>query len=148
MTPKPSFDPGLTQQYTGPVLRTINKDGSFNIRRRGTTNIIGNAYMLMVTTTWFRFFLVVGLCYIAVNFIFAGLYMAIGPDGLHPTERDLHLAEFGRAFFFSVQTLTTVGYGSIYPYGFEAHMVAAIEAALGLMLFALGTGLLFARFSR
>jgi inward rectifier potassium channel len=148
MTPKPSFDPGLTQEYTGPIRRTINKDGSFNVRRRGVTNIAGNVYMLMVTTTWVRFFAVVAICYIAVNFIFAGLYMAIGPDGLHPTERDLHLPAFGRAFFFSVQTLTTVGYGSIYPYGFEAHLVAALEAALGLMLFALGTGLLFARFSR
>jgi inward rectifier potassium channel len=47
-----------------------------------------------------------------------------------------------------VQTLTTVGYGSIYPYGFAAHAVAAIEAAMGLMVFALATGLLFSRFSR
>jgi inward rectifier potassium channel len=148
MSPKPSFDPGLTQQYTGPVLRNINKDGSFNVRRRGMTNLAGNIYMLLVTMSWTRFFLIVALIYIAVNFVFAGFYMAIGPEGLHPTERDLHLPQFGRAFFFSVQTLTTVGYGSIYPWGFPAHMVAAIEAALGLMLFALGTGLLFARFSR
>ncbi len=48
----------------------------------------------------------------------------------------------------SVQTLTTVGYGSIYPLGLPAHVVSAIEAAMGLMAFALATGLLFARFSR
>ncbi len=147
MTPKPSFDPGLTQQYTGPILRTINKDGSFNVRRRGMSNLAGNIYMLLVTMSWPQFFGLVAVSYVAVNFIFAGLYMAL-PNGLHPTERDLNLPAFGRAFFFSVQTLTTVGYGSIYPYGFAAHMVAALEAALGLMVFALATGLLFARFSR
>src|SRR5208283_1591195 len=55
---------------------------------------------------------------------------------------------FARAFFFSAQTLTTVGYGSLYPFGLASHIVASIEAAIGLMGFALATGLLFARFSR
>jgi len=58
------------------------------------------------------------------------------------------LGDFSVAFFFSVHTLTTVGYGDVYPLGMPANVLAAIEAGLGLMGFALATGLLFARFSR
>jgi inward rectifier potassium channel len=98
--------------------------------------------------SWTRFLTIVLSAYVAVNFIFAGIYFALGPNALHPNEKELELGRFGQDFFFSVQTLTTVGYGSIYPFGFAAHSVAAIEAAMGLMVFALATGLLFSRFSR
>ena len=86
--------------------------------------------------------------YLAVNSMFASLFLALGPGALHATGRDTGLGEFGRAFFFSVQTLTTVGYGAMYPVGIAANLVAAAEAATGLMGFALATGMLFARFSR
>ena len=55
---------------------------------------------------------------------------------------------FWRAFFFSVETIGTIGYGNITPNNFAAHIVMAIEALVGLLMFALGTGILFARFSR
>ncbi len=144
----PSLDPGLTQQYTGALLRAINKDGSFNVRRRGLHSIAGSVYMYLVNLTWPRFLALVGSAYLAVNFLFALAYIALGIDILHASERDLGLSGFSRAFFFSAQTLTTVGYGALYPYGFAGNVVAAIEAAVGLMGFALATGLLFARFSR
>jgi inward rectifier potassium channel len=147
-SPQPSFDPGFTQQYSGALLRAINKDGSFNIRRRGYSNLSRGAYLHMVGVSWPRFLAGVAGCYLIVNFVFAGLYLALGPDALHASERDLGLGTFGRAFFFSVHTLTTVGYGALYPYGFAANLVAAVEAALGLMGFALATGVLYGRFSR
>jgi len=143
-----TFDPGLTQQYSGTLRRTINKDGTFNVRRRQWSGIAGSVYLHLSTMSWSRFLAIVMTSYLAINLIFAGIYVGIGPGALHPNERDLELGVFGQAFFFSVQTLTTVGYGSIYPYGFAAHAVAAIEAAMGLMVFALATGLLFSRFSR
>lgn len=146
--PSSSFDPGLTQQYTGPLLRAINKDGSFNIRRRGIAGIAGSFYFHLVNMTWRRFLALVLAAYLAVNTAFATIYYLLGRDALHAAEGDLALTPFQMAFFFSVQTLTTVGYGSIYPLGLPAHIVSAIEAAMGLMAFALATGLLFARFSR
>ncbi len=152
MTPAPStnssFDPGLTRQYSGPLLRAINKDGSFNVQRTGLRSLAGNIYIGLVRITWPRFLSFVTATYLVVNALFAGVFLALGPDALHATERSLGLGDFGRAFFFSVQTLTTVGYGSVYPAGVAANIVAGLEAAVGLMGFALATGLLFARFSR
>ena len=144
----PSFDPGLTQQYTGPLLRAINKDGSFNVRRRGLTRLAGSVYMHLVNLSWPRFCGLVFLAYMLVNVLFAALYTVLGSAALRTAERDMGLGLFGKAFFFSVHTLTTVGYGDIYPLGLPANVLAAIEALLGLMGFAIATGLLFARFSR
>ena len=144
----PSFDPGLTQQYTGPLLRAINKDGSFNVRRRGLRGLAGNFYMHLVNLSWPRFWGLVALAFLAANVAFALFYMLLGPSSLRASENNLGLGAFGKAFFFSVHTLTTVGYGDIYPLGLTANVVASAEAALGLMGFALATGLLFARFSR
>jgi|SRR5579862_261900 inward rectifier potassium channel len=143
-----SFDPGLTRQYSGPLLRAINKDGSFNVQRTGLRSLAGDIYIGMVRIPWLRFLAYVTAAYLVVNIIFAGVFLALGPRSLSVSARDLGLGEFGRAFFFSVQTLTTVGYGSVYPVGAAANIVAGLEAAVGLMGFALATGLLFARFSR
>ncbi len=150
MSPAPSsnFDPGLTRQYAGPLLRVVNKDGSFNVQRTGLSGIAGSVYSRLVVITWPRFFALTIAAYLLVNSVFAGIFLALGPGALHATERDLGLGDFGRSFFFSVQTLTTVGYGAVYPAGTAANIVAAVEAAVGLMGFALATGLLFARFSR
>jgi inward rectifier potassium channel len=144
-----AFDPGLTQQYSGALLRAINKDGSFNIRRpRGLRSFAGSVYMLLVTMSWPRFLGLVVLAYLSVNLAFAGMYTGLGPGAIRASAADLGLGDFERAFFFSVHTLTTVGYGDLYPVGLMANVVSSVEAAIGLMGFALATGLLFARFSR
>jgi inward rectifier potassium channel len=147
-TAPPTFDPGLTQQYTGALLRAINKDGSFNIYRKGFRSAAGNAYVQLVRMSWARFLLLFACTYLVVNCIFASIYVELGRNALHASERDLGLFSFEQAFFFSAQTLTTVGYGSLYPFGLPANLVASAEVAVGLTLFALATSLMFARFSR
>jgi inward rectifier potassium channel len=70
----------------------------------------------------------------------------IGVDHLHGMEPEM--GDFLNAFFFSVHTLTTVGYGNVFPSGTLTNAVASLEAATGLMVFAIATGLLYGRFSR
>ena len=82
------------------------------------------------------------------NVLFASLYMAIGIEHLKGADSGSAGVEFVNAFFFSTHTLTTVGYGNIYPLGPVANLVAALEALVGLMGFAVITGLMFGRFSR
>jgi len=143
---KESFDPGLTTQFSGELRRAINPDGTFNVHRKGTRLRDTNLYLKMIDTTWPRFFLVVTIVFLAVNVAFAWLYLAIGIGQLQGTESEM--SAFVNAFFFSVHTLTTVGYGNVFPRGPSANAVAALEAATGLMVFAVMTGLLYGRFSR
>ncbi|MBZ5610039.1 MAG: hypothetical protein LAP38_17390 [Acidobacteriia bacterium] len=141
-----SFDPGLTTQFSGELRRTINRDGSFNVRRKGLRLRDVNLYLKLIDTTWPWFLAVVLSIFLAVNMLFAGIYLAIGAEHLRGNEPEMNA--FLNAFFFSVHTLTTVGYGNIYPVGNWANAVSALEATAGLMIFALATGLLYGRFSR
>lgn len=145
---KPSFDPGLTQQYTGTLKRAINKNGDFNVRRSGVTWRDAHPYLFLISVPWAVFLGIVAAAYAVVNTIFAGVYMAIGPDNIKGIEAPNAWLEFLYAFFFSAHTLTTVGYGNMYPIGSAANAVAAFEALIGLLAFAIATGLVFGRFSR
>lgn len=145
---KPTFDPGLTQKFTAPLRRAINRDGSFNVHRRGTTWRDVHPYLYLINMPWFGFFAFVFLGYLAVNTLFALAYHSLGPDQLQGGDAPTEFARFLNSFFFSAHTLTTVGYGNISPKGTAANFLAAIEAMVGLMGFALATGLLFGRVSR
>src|SRR3984885_6251626 len=112
---KESFDPGLTTQFSGELRRTINADGSFNVKRTGLRWRDANPYLMLIDPTWPRFLLVVMLGFLAVNFIFASLYLTIGIENLKGLESDM--GAFANAFFFSVHALTTVGNGNVYPQG-------------------------------
>jgi len=145
---KPTFDPGLTQKYTGALRRTINKDGTFNVHRRGATWRDANAYLYLINVPWPAFLGIIFAAYLAVNTLFALIYYSLGPGELQGVAAPTEMAHFLTSFFCSAQTLTTVGYGSISPRGTAASIVAALEAMVGLMGFALATGLLFGRVSR
>jgi inward rectifier potassium channel len=145
----PSFDPGLTQKYDGPLHRVINPDGSFNVIRRGTNWRDVNPYLHLVSISWTQFFGWVLLGYILVNSLFAAVYFLLGPGALTRGLDLNHSADrFLQCFFFSSQTLTTVGFGAISPATPAANIVAAFEALSGLLGFAVATGLLFGRVSR
>jgi len=145
---KPTFDPGLTQQYTGVLRRSINKDGSFNVYRRGGTWRDFHPYLQMLSMTWPQFFATILGGYTLINIVFALVYFALGPGQLKGADGASEVDRFLNDFFFSTHTLTTVGYGNIVPATIIANVVVSLEAIAGLMSVALGTGLLFGRFSR
>jgi inward rectifier potassium channel len=142
------YDPGITQLYSAPVSRIINRDGTFNVRRRGATWRDAHPYLLLINMGWCRFLWVVFLGYLIVNTMFAVGYYALGPGQLVGADAPTAARRFAYTFFFSAHTLTTVGYGSISPRGLEAHLLASFESLVGVLGFALATGLLFGRFSR
>ncbi len=96
--------------------------------------------------TW-KFIAFIFLFFGLTNLVFACLYLTIGIDHLGGMVAGSNAEKFGEAFFFSAQTFTTVGYGRINPIGFNASLTASLEALIGLMSFALVTGLLYGRFA-
>jgi len=145
---KPSFDPGLTQQFYSPLRRAINKDGTFNVHRRGTTWRDFHPYLHLVNMGWLRFFGTLVLAYTIANLIFASIYFSMAPNQLDGVNAATEAGRFWSDFFFSTHTLSTVGYGNISPRGSMANVVAAIEALFGVLGLAVATGLLFGRVSR
>ncbi|MCB0588997.1 MAG: transporter [Phaeodactylibacter sp.] len=140
-------DLGFGTSITTSGQRLINRDGSFNIVRRGLA--AWRPYQSLVEISWGHFLGVVVLFYIATNALFAALFVAIGVDTLSGVQVSGTMAgDFAAAFFFSIQTFTTVGYGAMSPVSPAANVVASLDALVGLMSFALATGLLFARFSK
>ncbi len=146
--PRERFDPGLTQKYEHHLRRAINKDGSFNVRRPGHPFSNLHVYQFLIGIRWPAFLGIILGGFVLMNLLFAGVYLAIGVDHLQggrgPTEWDTFL----NALFFSAHTFTTVGYGTIAPVGPLMNAAAAFEALVGLMSFAIATGLLYGRFSR
>ncbi len=142
------FDPGITQSFDGRIRRIVNRDGTFNVHRRGARLRDFHLYQFLLSLSWPAFLGIVLLLFLAINVAFSGLYFLVGIQGL----QGIDIAPSGRAFlhtfFFSVQTLTTVGYGIISPRGMGANIVASLEAMMGVMGFAFAAGLLYGRFSR
>ncbi len=129
--------------------RLLNRDGTFNQRRHGLPFLQSlSFYHYFLTISWPKFFGMVTAGYVGANTMFALGYLACGQDSLAGVEPTRIGGAFWRAFFFSVETIGTIGYGNIIPNNFAAHVVMAIEALAGLLMFALGTGILFSRFSR
>ncbi len=140
-------DLGFGTQIKG--RRMLNEDGSFNVIRKGVKGqSIMNLYTSLITMSWMRFNVIVLSYYLIINLIFAALYMLIGKDSLIGESANNLQDHFWNAFFFSAQTITTVGYGYIHPSGMISNFLAAIESMAGLFGFALATGLLYGRFSR
>jgi inward rectifier potassium channel len=84
----------------------------------------------------------------AVNALFAFAFLLCGPDALQSTAASFAGHPFYRAFFFSVDSFATIGYGNIIPVGVAANTLVTIEALLNILGIALATGVVFARFSR
>jgi len=129
--------------------RLVNRDGSFNVVRDGLPFWSSlSLYHALLDLSWPRFLLLAGVGYLLINAFFAGLFLLCGTGSLQSPEPFSVHEPFLRAFFFSVETFGTIGYGNIAPVGLGAHLVVTLESFVGLTSLALGTGLIFARFSR
>jgi len=129
--------------------RFLNRDGTFNVVRENQPFLRSlNLYHEMLSAPLWVFYAVIVGIYVLLNLLFAGLYLLCGPGALHGSTAVTPAEQFLEAFFFSVQTLATIGYGRLSPDGAAANSLVAIEALVGLLGVAFATGLSFARFSR
>ena len=136
---------GVGQKYASRSSRIINKDGSFNITR---ISKVWGIYHSMIEMSWRKFLLVVLLAYLIINSTFAGIYLMLGVEHISGVEEASIFENFLAAFYFSCQTMTTVGYGFFHPENIATNIVASLEALFGLLCFALATGLVYGKFSK
>lgn len=128
--------------------RSLNSDGTFNLERTGLPLIrLDDLYTNLITMSWAKFIPLILLFYVLINILFASTYLIIGVEHLSGVNGVSNRDKFFDAFFFSAQTISTVGYGHISPEGFITSLVAAFESLMGVIVFAVITGLLYGRFS-
>jgi inward rectifier potassium channel len=116
-----------------PVVRTVGLPG----------HPFQDLYHSILKSSWLVYFTGFGVCFLAVNAFFA-LFYWLAPGAI----ANATPGSFGDAFFFSVQTLATIGYGSMAPATLYGHLVVTAEALVGMVGLAIVTGLTFAKFSR
>ena len=127
----------------------MNRDGSFNVQRGSRlASVFGSPYHILLTIGWPAFLGVLASMYLVVAGVFALIYFAMGPGSLAESDGAFRSGSFLQAFFFSVQTFATIGYGSIVPLTRAANAVVLLQSFCSLVSVALATGLVFARFSR
>ena len=128
--------------------RLLNRDGTFNVRRNRLNPFHPyNAYHTLLSLPVSRLMVLVAAAYAFTNLVFGSLYWLAGPDALL-SPAGSELGRFEKCLFFSVQTLSTIGYGQLVPNTRAANTLVALEALVGLLGFAILSALLFARFTR
>lgn len=135
MPPTPLFNPH----------RIINPDGSVNIRQVGRRRrrLLNDVYHRLLMCSWPRFLGLLMTFYLISNALFAVLYW-LDPSGIE----NARPGSYADAFYFSIQTLATIGYGRFAPIDTYTHLLVTVESAAGLLWSALTTGLVFAKFAR
>lgn len=141
-------DLGFGSAISDRATRLINSDGTMNVKRIGTDWRDFHLYNYLIRLKWRDFWMILAAFLILLNIFFAGIYTLVGVEQLNNIPSGSIFSDFGFAFYFSVQTFTTVGYGALSPVGHTASLIASVEAMMGLIGFAFATGLLYGRFSR
>jgi inward rectifier potassium channel len=118
--------------------------GSYEFKKKGVSRFdLRDPYHLAVALTWPQFLAALLALYFAVNVVFATLFWLVPGSVANARPHS-----FGDAFFFSIETAATVGYGEMYPATIYGRVVAATEIPCGFAFTAILTGLTFVRFSR
>lgn len=135
-------DTGMERDPRDRVARV--RLGSYEFRKRGVSRFdMRDPYHLAVALTWPQFLAGLMAIYLLVNVVFATLFW-LSPGAV----ANARPHDFGDVFFFSIETLSTVGYGDMYPATLYGHLIAALEIVCGIGVTAIVTGLTFVRFSR
>ena len=121
----------------------LRESGLKVVRKQSNTGY-GHFYYQLLTMPWTRFVLVFFLIFLAVHALFACLYM-LDPSSILGPKAGF---SWWDAFCFSVQSLSTIGYGVLHPNGLYANILVTIEAFVGLLYGAILTGCFFAKISR
>ncbi|WP_375238185.1 ion channel [Aurantibacter sp.] len=140
-------DPGFGTSASSYAGRMINTDGSFNIKRINQSSQFLQTYHFLINQTWWSFFGLAAFVFFLTNIVFAFIYIIIGIEQI-ATPSNSFLTDFSNAFFFSSQTLTTLGYGAMAPTGWLSGLISSFEAFIGLAMFSFLTGLIYGRFSK
>jgi inward rectifier potassium channel len=131
-----------------PLFRLLKPDAPLRVRSIGLKpRIISDLYHELLQASWPQLAGLFALSFLAFNLIFAALY-SLDPNALGSIRELDNIPRFWRAFFFSVHTVATIGYGDVYPLSIYANWLVVAEITLGILFFALTTGIAFARFSR
>jgi inward rectifier potassium channel len=138
---------GTNSAYNGG--RFFNKDGDANIKVHGISFLRRlSLFNLMLKMSGTKFLAIILLFYVVINVAFTAIYLGLGPSNLGGADDTGALNRFWEAFFFSAQTISTVGYGHIYPIGLATNFFAGIEALIGLLAFAFATAIIYGRFAK
>ncbi|MEI9940581.1 MAG: ion channel [Pseudomonadota bacterium] len=138
MSTQPSKPPALLRNPS-PLGVGVTRFEIRNLDQRWYTDI----YHYMLAISWRRLLGVFFLVYIGTNALFGFLFWLGGND-----ISNARVGFYADAFWFSVQTYATIGYGTMAPTTTYAHVLVTFEAFAGMMALALGTGIVFAKFSR
>lgn len=145
-----------TELNTGFGVNASEVGGRF-LNKKGKANIITKGVRFLESISWYhsllelslsKFFLFIFLFYIGVNLLFALLYFLIGVENINVSSYLSTSEKFVEAFFFSCQTFTTVGYGSLSPESIPANFIAAVESLIGWLSLAVSTSLLYGKFAQ
>ncbi len=141
-------DPGIGSSFEKPLDRLVGKDGNFTVRRVGQASSLREGFIALVTMPLWRLLITFIVGYLGMNLLFGSLYMLIGVENVGNADMTTLGSRWLGAIGMSIQTLTTVGYGSLYPDAPIAWVVAAIEGVFGILGFSLISAVIFARFAR
>jgi inward rectifier potassium channel len=117
-------------------------DRSYEVNVVGARRLVGDWYHSFIRATWAQTLSFIAAAYLAVNLVFAVGFLLSGGVA-HAARGSLR-----DAFYFSVQTMGTIGYGAMYPESNAANILVVTESVVSLIVTALATGLIFAKFSR
>jgi inward rectifier potassium channel len=139
--------PGEPQDRSA-LARAMSNRGRVNVRPLGLkTALWDDLYYRLMRLSWAQLFFTFASVFVGFNLIFAVLFR-LDPTGLAVPHDASQVSLFWRDFFFSVHTVATIGYGNVYPVSAYANVLVVVEITLGIVFFALTTGLVFARFAR